>query len=623
MSRPYKVHLCGGDGFGWALDEDRRQFQKILEPHVELVPLSKAQVIQCVWWESLLSIPQKDLEWKYVVCHLDNPPMVYLKDPAFHRVVPYVDCWVPRAKEAEKQLEHLGWKHCYLPYTVDRDLFNEAKEVDAIDRLRKTYKIPEGTYLVGNFFRDTEGSDLKSPKIQKGADAILEIACLLKEAEQNCHFILAGPRRFYLRHKFVCHQIPYTFIGKETRDGQDDLNINVMKRSELATLYKLLDLHLGMSRWEGGPQAVLEATACGVAMACNRVGLAMDVLSEECLFDTPHEAAQLIQDDIRNRTIRKTVVENIERLNRNHGLQALSRFTESALTEGRLYGKKTKPSLAGWKRFFVGSRYQKLADRHLSPPGEVLVSAAFEKKSASLDWLLNDLSTTKSARVKDQISPDTQLLVFDAHLVDIEVLTRHFDSLDCRFWCCFPGGMKPGDFDSSVRDYLVQASHESRFEGIFCSGQSLGDWSRAGWVNPASLVYHPFPPSVPNTESRAEDWLTLSINRGEEASVDDFPEQEEAARILTTRRGLVVPHGGKAVQDWVLLAMAMGLPVLFHESLGFQEVVQFGGASFSSPEQCEQFLTMKECDLQRLARLIRVPNSSQRVALLNNFLIFN
>jgi len=61
-----------------------------------------------------------------------------------------------------------------LPYWANQHTWHRTGEVRPLAKpsidLRKKHGLPEAGYLVGNFQRDTEGHDLKTPKWEKGPD---------------------------------------------------------------------------------------------------------------------------------------------------------------------------------------------------------------------------------------------------------------------------------------------------------------------------------------------------------------------------------------------------------------------------------------------------------------------
>ena len=54
---------------------------------------------------------------------------------------------------------------------------------------------------------------------------------------------------------------------------------------QLNELYNLLDLYLVTSRYEGGPQAILEAGITKTPIISTDVGIAKEILSEESIID--------------------------------------------------------------------------------------------------------------------------------------------------------------------------------------------------------------------------------------------------------------------------------------------------------------------------------------------------
>ena len=54
---------------------------------------------------------------------------------------------------------------------------------------------------------------------------------------------------------------------------------------ELNELYNLLDLYIVSSRYEGGPQAIMECALNKTPLISTDVGIASEVLSEESIFD--------------------------------------------------------------------------------------------------------------------------------------------------------------------------------------------------------------------------------------------------------------------------------------------------------------------------------------------------
>ncbi len=318
-----RVHFTAGDGCGWAIDEDLRLVRESLAGLCEAVPLARAEAIHAPWWVKLLPYSMEAVRGKHVVCTAENSPFYYVTEPEFLKARAMVTQWIVRSREAAAQFAALGIASRYAPYTFDTAVFHPlAATAASVLDLARRWKIPTDRYLIANFHRDTEGADLRAPKLQKGPDVFLEIVARLREQGARFHVLLAGPRRHWLRAQLRERSVPFTFVGEDTGE-RDDLAVNTLPRSLLNVLYNVADLHLVSSRWEGGPQSVLECAATRCKCVSPRVGLAPDVLAAECLFASVPEACEIVRRDIEDGALDATVDGQFERAHSGHIAPAL------------------------------------------------------------------------------------------------------------------------------------------------------------------------------------------------------------------------------------------------------------------------------------------------------------
>jgi glycosyltransferase involved in cell wall biosynthesis len=317
-----RVCLTGGDGIGWALDEDVRLTRKAIESRVELTAMESCEVVHSVWWEKLLSMLTPEFSSKRIVCHMSGEPFRYLSLPRHRHVVGHVDCWITQTREATRQCAAIGLPHAYIPYTTDVDSFHRLPPGHAgILGIRREWKIPEQRYLIGSFHRDSAGFDLSIPKKVKGPDILAEIALALHRRGCPIHVVLAGPRRHWIRQRLDHWRVPYTFVGELTAD--DDYGKNMLPRETLNLLYNLLDLYLVTSRSEGGPRSLMEAAAAQCKVLSTRVGLAEDLLDPACIYASPIDAVSLIEQDISGNGLARTVVGQYQRVMAHHRPEAV------------------------------------------------------------------------------------------------------------------------------------------------------------------------------------------------------------------------------------------------------------------------------------------------------------
>lgn len=216
-----------------------------------------------------------------------------------------------------------GSRTYYVPYAVDTRTFYPVRYKIALDKWHETWNIPKGKYLIGNFHRDTEGADLKSPKMQKGPDRFVEIMRALQSRGLSIHVVLAGPRRHWIRKELKRLGVPYTFVGKAIEG--EDIRENVLPRKELNILYNLIDLYLITSREEGGPMTLFEAAAAKCKAISTDVGAVGEILHSSCVRDWAG-MANMIECDIKNDWLSKHIEANYHRILLGHTIQNLAPY---------------------------------------------------------------------------------------------------------------------------------------------------------------------------------------------------------------------------------------------------------------------------------------------------------
>ena len=308
------VYYAPGDGMGWALDEDLRQIRLALAGVVRETDAAGADVIHTPFWQNLGMVASPVLKQSFVIAQADNPPFFYLKQPEFAVGQTQVDLWVARSREAFDQFRQLQLPVEHIPYAIDPGLFFPIPEKMS---LRREFGIPENAYVIANFHRDSEGADLGAPKVQKAPEFLVAVLKRLRDAGACFHVLLAGPRRHWLRNELGREGIPFTFVGNADVAG-DDFGVNILDRVRLNKLYNASDLYFIPSRWEGGPQSAMEAAACRCKILSTPVGVARDILEPESLVRTAPEAAARLLDDIRIRSLDRTVAPQFDRWNASH-----------------------------------------------------------------------------------------------------------------------------------------------------------------------------------------------------------------------------------------------------------------------------------------------------------------
>jgi len=222
----------------------------------------------------------------------------------------FVDCYhVPNEKTksilkqlTDKRIEIISyWCNDNFWYPIDR---SEARE---------KLGLSNESYYVGSFQRDTEGSDLKTPKLEKGPDLFCDYLIRNKETMEDMntlHVVLAGLRRQYVEKRLNEANIEYTLFEKT------DLE-------KIRLLYAACNLYIVSSRYEGGPQAIIEAAAMRVPIIATDVGIANTILSKNCIIDIKKDYYSPTYDDL-NYSLNKVQDIKIE----NQGKKLIKLFEE-------------------------------------------------------------------------------------------------------------------------------------------------------------------------------------------------------------------------------------------------------------------------------------------------------
>jgi len=166
-----------------------------------------------------------------------------------------------------------------IGYWYNSNIWKPADKQEA----RKKVQIPSDAYVVGSFQRDTEGSDLISPKLEKGPDLFVE--AVKKIEKDNLLVLLGGWRRQYIINRLKEEKINYHFV-------------EMAPMETLRYMYASCDLYIVSARTEGGPQAILEASAMNVPIISRNVGMATSVLSENCIVDLPNNMYTPVKNDV-------------------------------------------------------------------------------------------------------------------------------------------------------------------------------------------------------------------------------------------------------------------------------------------------------------------------------------
>ncbi len=225
-------------------------------------------IISTWTWKKIRTKPLKDKKVVASIYHIDFDNFNKKDEKNFYKMDQYVDLYHVISLKTKEQLKRLtNKKITSIPFWVNqKNLFY----IENKSSLRKKYGFSEDDYIIGSFQRDTEGSDLVSPKLIKGPDIFIDLVNRLNN-NQNIRILLAGTRRQYVINKLKELGINYKYF-------------EMVQIDQLNEFYNILDLYLVSSRLEGGPQAVLECAVTKTPIISTDVGVASEILHPNSIY---------------------------------------------------------------------------------------------------------------------------------------------------------------------------------------------------------------------------------------------------------------------------------------------------------------------------------------------------
>jgi len=218
-------------------------------------------------------VNKRELSKKKVLCtvhHIDEYKFNEKEKEDFYERDEYVNEYHVISKKTHEQVSKLTKKKITtLPFWVNRNIWYE---IENNKELKIKYNLDKESFIVGSFQRDSEGANPNEPKLSKGPDRFLEVVKDLNNQHKKLHIVLTGKRRDYIINELKKYKINYSYF-------------EMVNFSSINELYNCLDLYIVSSRYEGGPQSILECGVTKTPLISTDVGIASEILSSESIYD--------------------------------------------------------------------------------------------------------------------------------------------------------------------------------------------------------------------------------------------------------------------------------------------------------------------------------------------------
>ncbi len=227
--------------------------------------------------------------------HIDFEKFDINEQKKFYKKDNFVTYYHAVSEKTKLDLESITDKKIItIPFWVNNKIFFPISDKSF---LKNKYLIPDDSFIVGSFQRDSEGHNVNLPKLSKGPDRLIEIFKDLNKKKKNLVVILTGRRRDYLISKLEENRIKFLFF-------------NMTSFSELNEIYNILDLYVVASRVEGGPQAIVECAATKVPIISTDVGLASQILHKDSIFEFPKYETAIPNIEYSYENVKNLFIEN-------------------------------------------------------------------------------------------------------------------------------------------------------------------------------------------------------------------------------------------------------------------------------------------------------------------------
>ncbi len=294
----------------WIVDRIKNEWVKYNHKHNSKKPKT-ADIFWIISPWTWKKIKRKDLENKKIVCsiyHIDEDKLDKAQLNEFQNRDVNVDFYHVISQKTKEQVRSITDKPIKsIPFWVNQNIWFE---IENKDNLKKKYGIDKETYCIGSFQRDTEGSDLITPKLSKGPDRLVKIIDSLNEKHKKIEVILTGKRRNYVIRELEKKNIQYKYF-------------EMVNFSTINELYNLLDLYIVSSRFEGGPQSILECAATKTPIISTDVGIAKEILNESSIFN--------MENFLDAKTDVEYAYKNVEKLFIPNGIENFNIYFKSLL----------------------------------------------------------------------------------------------------------------------------------------------------------------------------------------------------------------------------------------------------------------------------------------------------
>ena len=174
----------------WIIDRLIKEWNQFNSPQQKYIFGKRSNLDHCpVDMEKNSTVFSKIKKVLCTIHHIDEDKFDHEQENEFKVRDKYVDHYHTISNKTYHQLKQITKKPITeIPWWVNQNIWFDIGDKQYI---YDKFGLPKDKYLIGSFQRDTEGYDLKSPKLSKGPDRLIDNIIEIQSIKKNVLVILA------------------------------------------------------------------------------------------------------------------------------------------------------------------------------------------------------------------------------------------------------------------------------------------------------------------------------------------------------------------------------------------------------------------------------------------------
>lgn len=288
-----------------------------------------------------LSLPETKLARKVVVTIHDLIPLIYPKyyKPGIKGMLNFreqtrrlknVDAIITISETSKKDICRflkVDPVKVYVVHLAPRKIFKKSKDVEKIDKVRKSYSLPSDfvLYLGDVNYNKNIPNLVKACKIAKKRLVIVGKQAKEITNNQSSYVGLSGPQD-YMRYILGKPHPELAHFKKLSEDFRKEniICLGFVPDDDLVSLFSLTSIYCQPSLYEGFGLGILEALACDVPVAASKIQAHSEIAERACLFFNPNDP-----DDMAQKIKELDSDTNLQKTLRLNALKVLKKYSWS------------------------------------------------------------------------------------------------------------------------------------------------------------------------------------------------------------------------------------------------------------------------------------------------------